>query len=327
MSKVLVTGSTGFVGSHLCRELANNGYEVRALIRSDKKKDVLSDVQVEFVHGDITDKESLLKAMDGVEAVFNIAAIFREAKYHDSMYYKVNMEGVRNVFDAAIEKGVSRVIHCSTGGVHSHIQNPPANEDEPYHPADIYQVSKCEGEKVALKYLRSGKISGSVIRPAMIWGPGDRRILKLFKGVAHRTLPIIGDGKTLYHWVLVTDLARAFRLANETPAANGQVYIIAGAQVVSIVDTYEAIAKEAGVKVWPFKIPAKPIQILGSCVEKICAPFGIEPPIYRRRVDFFTKTRAFDCSKAQRELGYKAEHTFQEEVHIIYSWYKEHGWL
>ncbi|MGI6525118.1 MAG: NAD-dependent epimerase/dehydratase family protein [Bdellovibrionota bacterium] len=327
MAKVLVTGSTGFVGSYLCKELTNSGYTVRALIRDDSKRDVLKGVPVEFVHGDITDRTSLLNAMDGVESVFHIAAIFREAKYADSVYFEVNTKGVQNVFEAAVEKGVTRVIHCSTGGVHSHIPNPPANEREPYRPADVYQLSKCEGEKVALEFIRSGKIQGSIIRPAMIWGPSDRRLLKLFKGISRRLLPIIGDGKTLFHWILVTDLARAFRLANETPAANGQVYIIAGRRPVTIRETYQAIAKEAGVKVLPFRLPAPPLQLIGTILEKICVPLSIEPPLYRRRVDFFTKTRAFDCSKAQRDLGYQAEHTFEEEVHIIYQWYKRNGWL
>ena len=327
MSKVLVTGSTGFVGSNLCRELSQSGYEVRALLRDEKKKSVLDGIPVEFVYGDITDKESLLKAMEGVETVFHIAAVFREAKFPDEYYFKINPEGTRNVFEAAIEKGVKRVIHCSTNGVHSHIPNPPANEDEPYRPGDVYQESKCEGEKIALEFLRSGKIEGSVIRPAMIWGPGDRRILKLFKGIAHHKMPMIGNGKTLFHWILVSDLARAFRLANETPKANGQIYLIAGERIVTIEETYKAIAKEAGTWLWPFKIPVLPLQLLGDVVEFVCHPLGIEPPIYRRRANFFIKNRAFDCTKAKNELGFHAEHTFEEEVHIIYTWYKEHGWL
>ena len=161
----------------------------------------------------------------------------------------------------------------------------------------------------------------------MIWGPGDQRTLKLFRGVARRKLPIIGTGKTLVHWVNVDDLVRGFRLAAETPQASGKVYIIAGERPVTMQALFETIAKALSVKPFPLKIPAWPIQLIGSFVEAVCVPFGIEPPIYRRRVDFFTKTRAFDCSKAERELGYKPARSFEEEVGFIAGWYQQKGWL
>ncbi len=327
MTKVLVTGANGFVGSYVCRELINAGYEVRALVRENSNRDAIKDLKLEYAIGDITDKNSLIAAMQGVEGVFNIAGLFRQAKFPDEVYMHVNRDGIRNVFEAAIECGVKRVVHCSTNGVHSHVENPPADENVPYSPGDIYQVSKCEGEKVALEFMKSGKIEGVVIRPAMIWGPGDRRTLKIFKGIAHHTLPMVGNGKTLYHWLMVTDLARAFRLAYEVPEANGEIYLIAGESDVTMTKMYQTIAKEAGTWVWPIKLPALPLLWLGSLVEAVCKPFGIEPPIHRRRMNFFVKTRSFNCTKAKTQLGYKAEHTFEEEVHIIYTWYKEHGWL
>lgn len=327
MKKALVTGANGFVGSCLCRELLANGYEVTALHREGSDISSLSGLQVKLVVGDIRQRDVIKSAFEGVEYVFHIAALFRQAGHPDSTYYDINVEGTRNVIECAGESGVRRVIHCSTVGVHSHIPDPPATEDEPYRPGDIYQETKCEGEKLALSYFKSGKIDGVVLRPAMIWGPGDTRTLKLFKGIAKRRFPIIGNGKTLLHWIMVSDLARAFRLAAETPGASGKVYIISGESAVPLEVLVNTIASTFGVKPPAFKVPAWPVQLLGSIVEAICIPFGIEPPIYRRRVDFFTKTRAFDSTRARDEIGFIPERSFQGEVEAIADWYIRQGWI
>ena len=326
--RALVTGATGFVGGHLVDELLNNGYSVRALVRDERRVPAeWSGRGVEIVKGDVTDPASLDSAMQNVQVVFNIAALFREAKHSDDDYVAVNVDGVRNVIEAAIKQSVSKVVHCSTIGVHSHIPNPPADENEPYRPADIYQETKCQGEKVALEYFRQNRIHGVVIRPAMIWGPGDRRIFKLFKGIKSRTLPIIGDGQTLTHWIWVKDLVTAFRLAAEKDIASGEVFIIAGERSVTLERAYQTIADQLKVKLLPFKVPAKPIQMLGSLCEAICQPLGIEPPIYRRRVDFYTKSRAFNIEKAKGLLGYQPQQSFEEEVQQLADWYLANGWL
>lgn len=325
--KALVTGATGFVGSRLCRELCENGYAVRALHRPTSDLSSLAGLPIEYCVGDVTDRGSLKEALSGVEVVFHVAALFREAKHPDEVYWQVNVEGTRNVFEESIAAGVKRIIHCSTIGVHSHIPNPPAAEDEAYRPADIYQRTKCEGEKLALSYFKDKRIEGAVIRPAMIWGPSDKRTLKLFKGIKEKKLPMIGTGETLTHWVLVDDLVKGFRLAGEQEGQYGEIYIIAGDRPVKLEYVYRTIASKLGVELWPFRIPALPIQVLGSIVEAICVPFGIEPPIYRRRVDFFTKTRAFNCEKARSRLGYQPARTFEEEVDYIAGWYTENGWI
>lgn len=324
--KALVTGASGFVGTELCRELLKNNYQVKALYRDDTKIEELKKLDVELIKADIRDRESLEKAFNDVEIIFHIAALFRQAKNPDSVYYDINVEGVRNVFDAAIKNGVKRIIHCSTVGVHSHIINPPADETEDYRPGDIYQETKCEGEKLALIYYKDGKIGGSVIRPAMIWGPGDTRTLKVFKGIAKRKFPLIGSGKTLVHWILVSDLAKAFRLLAETNI-NNEVYIIAGREAVKLEYMLNTIAKSFRVAGPKIRIPAWPIQIIGTIVEAICKPFGIEPPIYRRRVDFFTKTRSFDSSKAKKDFNFIPANSFEGEVSLIANWYKENSWV
>ncbi len=320
----LVTGANGYVGQNVVRELLNNGYKVRAMHRKNSNISSIKDLNVELIEGDLIDKDSLDKACDGVDYVFSIAGLFRQAKFPDEMYYKVNVDGIRNLLEASIKHNVKRFIHCSTNGVMGPCYGKVLGEDAPYHPGDVYQDSKCEGEKLVKQYIKDGKINAVIIRPTMIWGPGDMRFLKLFKGIKERKLPIIGSGEFKTHWILGTDLAVAFRLAAEKDEAIGQTYLIGGGEIVPLRKVYEEIAKFWGVKVLPYKIPAKPLQILGDIVEKICVPLKIEPPIHRRRVDFFTKDRSFDISKARKELGFMPEHTFEEEVHIVGSWYKEY---
>lgn len=277
--------------------------------------------------GDVKDPASLLPAFEGAEVVFHVAALFREAKHPESEYWAVNVEGTRNVLDAAISRGVRKVVHCSTIGVHSHIPDPPADESEAYRPADTYQVTKCEGEKVALEYFSSGLVTGCVIRPAMIWGPGDSRLRKLFRGIQQRRLPIIGSGKTLLHWVDVRDVARGMRLAAEKDGNSGEVYILAGAAPVRLDRLFGLIASQLGTSVLPVRVPAAPLALLGDAVEALCKPFGVEPPIYRRRVGFFTKTRSFDWSKARADLGYEPAGSLEDEIRDIIQSYRELGWL
>lgn len=327
MKTALVTGATGFIGSRLVQELHENGYTVRAMRRKTPPTRAIETLPITWVEGDVTEIESLRQAMEGVDVVFHIAALYREAKFGDDMYWKVNFEGTRNALEAAREKGVSYFCHCSTTGVLGDIENPPADENEPYAPLDVYQESKTEAEKLVLEWFREGKIKGSVIRPTMVWGPGDTRLFKLFRGVARRMLPVVGDGSTWCHWVLVDDLVRGFRLAAETPASNGQLYIIGGERPVTLRHTMETIAKVYGVKLLPFRIPVLPIQLVGSFVETLCAPFGIEPPIHRRRADFFVKNRSFSIDKAKRELGYSAQYSFEEEAELVAKWYLDHDWI
>ena len=332
MEKIaVVTGAPGFVGSHVCEELLREGYRVRAVHRPGSKLEFLKRLQqkypaLELVVADINHGESLEPVFSGTQTVFHLAALYREAKFPDSEYWKVNLEGTKTVLQQANACGVTRVVYCSTTGVHGNIDNPPAREDFRYAPCDVYQESKTEAEKFVLSWAQS-EGDACVIRPTMIWGPRDTRIFKLFRGIYTRKLPIIGDGKTLNHWILVEDLAKAFRLAAEKPETRGQVYLIGGERVVTLEHTMRTISAVYGKPLLPFKVPAAPIQILGSCVEALCRPLGIEPPLHRRRVDFFVKSRAFDCSKAREQLGFVPRMRFEDEAAYVARWYLENGWL
>lgn len=322
---VLVTGAAGFAGSNLVRHLVGQGVRVRAMVRSRAQVGELPEVEV--VEADLRDPEALRRAVQGVRSVYNIAGLFRQAGVPDSEFEAVNVDGVRNLLDAAIQAGVPRVVHCSTVGVLGDVRNPPADESAPYGPGDIYQISKMRGELLALDYFRSGRIGGVVIRPAMIYGPGDTRTLKLFKMVAAGHFFYVGDGKTLVHFIDVRDLARAFHLAMGHTERNGEVYIATGREAVPLREVTEFSADYLGVRRPWLHLPVRPMQWLGGACEAVCAPLHIEPPIFRRRVDFFTKNRAFNGAKAARELGFSVDRPFRQEVVEIIDAYLERGMI
>ncbi len=325
--KALVTGASGFTGGYLVRNLIEHNYDVRAFVRPSSDIDELKKWPIEFAFGHLQNKGDIEDAMQGIDVVFHIAAIYRSANLPDTAYWEVNVLGTEHVMEAALKHGVQRVVHCSTGGVHGHVENPPANEDSPLHPGDIYQESKLEGEKIAFFYHREKGLPVTVVRPIGIYGPGDTRMLKMYRMVQNRKFIMFGDGNVLYHLTYVTDTVEGIRLAAEAPNAVGEAYIIGGEKYITLNQFAELIANELNVPPPRLHLPVWPLYIAGYLCEKICIPFRIQPPIFRRRVDIFTKDRAFDISKAKRDLGYQPQVDLQEGIHRTAQWYIDKGYL
>ncbi len=329
--KVLVTGATGFTGGHLATMLAGRGHEVRALVRTKSlarfAASGLPAAGVTAVEGDLTSPDALLRACDGVEVVYHIAATYREAGQPDSAYRAVNIDGTRHLLEAALAAGVSRVVHCSTGGVHGHIARPPANEDAPFNPGDIYQDTKLEAEQMARQFGSAHGLDVVVARPIGIHGPGDTRFLKMFRGLARRRFPMLGAGTAFYHLTYIDDLVEGFRLCGEVPAARGRTYILAGERYTTLAELVAIVAEELGVPPPRLHLPVWPVWLAGLLCEAVCVPLRIEPPLYRRRVDFYTKSRAFDISRARTELGYAPAVDLRTGIQRTIEWYRAQGWL
>ena len=325
--RVLVTGATGFTGGHLARALAARGYDVAALVRDESRAEPLARAGISLVQGDLRDRAALVRAAAGAQVVYHIAAIYRQAGLRDDEYRAVNAGAVATLIEAAGAAGVSRVVHCSTVGVHGDIASPPAGEDAPLRPGDIYQVTKLEGERVARRAAETAGIDLVIARPTGIYGPGDRRLLKLFRGVARRRFVVLGSGRIFYHLTFIDDLVEGFRLCGEVRQAAGRTYILAGGEVTTLNELVSLIAEVAGVEPPRLHLPVWPFWLAGAACETVCAPLGIEPPIYRRRVDFFTKSRAFDISRARAELGYAPQVPLREGIERTLAWYREAGWL
>ena len=324
---ILVTGGTGFTGSRLVSSLARDYGRIRVLTRSAAGARAALPAGVEIFEGDIADRAAVERATEGCEIVYNLAAAFREPGIPDRRYAEVHVEGTRHVLDAALKHGVRRVVHCSTVGVLSHIEHPPADETWDYAPGDVYQATKAEGEKLALAYARERGAPVTVARPTPIYGPGDTRLLKLFKMISRRRFVMLGRGDVFFHLVHVEDLVRGLRLMAEHPDAVGEIFTLGGREYRTLNEVVRLIAGEVGVPAPRWRLPAAPFQALGTVCEKICVPLGITPPIYRRRVDFFTKSRAFSIKKAVEVLGFEPEIDLETGIRETIAWYRGNGQL
>src|SRR5215510_8726027 len=242
---VLVTGATGFTGGHLAHALRRRGHAVRALVRprSRAKAKTLEDAGITIAEGDLLDAESMRRATADIDVVYHIAATYREAGQPPSAYIAINIDGTRHVVEAARAAGVRRVVHCSTAGVHGHVEHPPANEDAPLAPGDQYQRTKLEGEQVAREFGERGGIEVAIARPVGIYGPGDTRFLRMFRGIARGRFPLLGSGRVFYHLTHVDDVVEGLRLCGETAAAAGRTYLIAGSQYTTLKELIDAIAR------------------------------------------------------------------------------------
>jgi nucleoside-diphosphate-sugar epimerase len=325
--KALVTGATGFTGSHLSRYLVARGDAVRVLVRASSNPAALRGLSVETAPGDLADESPLDDAMHAIDVVYHIGAVYRAENLPKRAFWDVNVRGTRKLLEAAKRAGVKRFVHCSTVGVQGDIEHPPAREDAPYHPGDHYQESKRDGELLALDFGRREGLAVSVVRPTGIYGPGDTRFLKLFRTINNGTFRMIGSGKVLYHLTYVEDLAAGLVLAGECPAAIGEVFTVGGNGYLTLNELVAKIAKVLGRKISGMSIPVWPVWFAGLACEVLCKPFGISPPIYRRRVDFFTKSRAFDIAKAKTLLGYQPRVSLDDGLARTASWYREQGLL
>jgi nucleoside-diphosphate-sugar epimerase len=325
--KILVTGGTGFTGTALVERLLQEGHQVVALdYKEGLQCDRLRKLGADVVIGSVTDQAAVERSVRGTEFVFHLAAAFRELNVPDSFYDEVNVEGTRVVLHAARRAGVRKFLYCSTCGVHGNVDRPPANEDAPIHPADYYQRTKYEAEPLVKR--EAGAMETVILRPAAIYGPGDpERFFMIFKRVARGTFPMFGDGRTLYHPLYIDNLVDAFLLCMPPGTGQGREYLIADEKYYPIEEIVKAVGRALDVPVRIPHYPVLPVVAVGHLVEKVCKPFGITPPIFPRRVDWYRQNRAFDISRARRELGYAPKIELDEGLRRTGRWYREMGYL
>ncbi len=324
--RALVTGATGFTGGHLSRRLKQDGHTVRVLARSPDKAAALQSEGFESVIGDLSDEPALAKAVAGIEVVFHVAALYRIDAVADSQFHTVNVEGTRRLLEASLKSGVRRVVHTSTVGVHGHIERAPADETYPFGPRDAYQQSKCDGERLAASFQERG-LDVVIVRPVGIFGPQDTRFLKLFKAIARRRFVMLGSGTSLYQLTYVEDLVRGMMLCAERAQASGQVFIIAGPPAVALNQLIEEVAKAVEAPVPHLRLPLWPFQLIAPACQAVCRAIGVEPPLYPRRLEFFSDSRSFTTEKAKRLLGYVPQISLQEGIGRTAAWYREKGLL
>ncbi|MEL6492137.1 MAG: NAD-dependent epimerase/dehydratase family protein [Cyanobacteria bacterium J06634_6] len=327
-SRALVTGATGYTGSLLTRKLVEQGIEVTAIARPSSNVEQFDGLPITWFKGDVFDSELIEQAMKDITHIFHMVTPFREAKSPDIGYHNVHVLSTQLLAKAALKQpNFQRFVHVSTIGIHGHIEHPPADETYQTGPGDIYQVTKLEGEEWIKAFGKETGLPIAVVRPAIIYGLGEKRLLKIYKMVNNGWVPAIGNGSNLLHFVHVDDLTDFMLLTATHPKAIGEVFICGSEKAMTFRDMTNIIANAYNKSFKFIQLPGKPLFAIADLCELICRPLGIEPPIYRRRLAFYTKDRSFDTSKSRSLLGFTPRHSDTEGLAEVAQWYVEKDWI
>ncbi len=322
-----VTGATGFVGQALCRSLKNLGYSVKALVSSESEAEPIRDFCSSIHPGRLRDKGAIADLLVGAEAVFHLAGIVGGAGKLENEYWDVNVTATKELLVAAHEAGVKRFVYCSTADLLGDIATLPGDEESPLEVTDIYQMTKKAGEKIVLAANGKKGLETTVVRPTIIYGPGDMRRYKFFKGVADGAVTIYGDGENHIHPVYIDDAVAGLVAACQSPKAPGRIYLVGGDRYVTVNQWIDLIAGAVGVSPGVNRRRAGLARFIARTFEKVCLAFRIEPPIFRRNIEFFLKDRGYCLDRARDELDYQPRVTLEEGIGKTVGWYREQNLL
>lgn len=326
---ILITGGTGFIGSKLAERCLSNGHKVRVLglqntdIEKANSK-IVSESGAEIFGGSILDEGLISNAVKDIDIIFHLAAIQHEMNIPDKKFWDVNVLGTTNLLEASVKAGVDKFIYGSTIGVYGST-NGIIYENSPCNPENIYGKTKLEAERTVISY--NSKLNAVAIRITETYGPGDRRLLKLFKGLKKKIFFMIGKGNNLHHPIFVEDLISGFLLAAEKNDTGGKVFLLGGPSTLTTNEMVNTIAGSMGVQVPKIRIPLSPMMFTAMCMEFLLRPVGIQPPLHRRRMDFFVKNFSLSTEKAKVQLGFEPLYDFEEGIKITKQWYEKMGFI
>jgi len=323
---ILITGATSAVGYFIAEEVAveNKNANIRILIRSDEPSEHLKKMGFSFVKGDLTDKQSLETALEGVDVVFHVAGEARENVPAD-LYYTVNQLGTRNLLEAFVKTGGKKFLHVSTVGIFGYqTYKEPIKEDYPKKGTHPYHISKWLAEQEVFKQAKEHNFFASAVRPPYIVGPRDRQMApKLFDFLLNdKKIPLIKGGKALLSFVHHRDVAQALIACSKEEKANGEAFNIAGSSS-SVKEIFETIGQVCNKKPNFLKLGFGTAYALGILSEFIAKITKSKPKITRRRVHQFSTTRTYDISKIEKIVGFKPKFGLKEMFEDAYNWMKE----
>jgi nucleoside-diphosphate-sugar epimerase len=319
---VLVTGASGFIGSHVTEKLLEAGAHVRGLARAPAKGAWLAQRGVEIIQGDLTDSDSLKRAMQGCSIVFSIAAWLGSPNTWEAAR-GINIDGTRALVEAAIQAGVRRIVHTSSIAAYGPVSAGVIDESWPLSAVDAYGRTKAQSEDIVFGYR--DRIEASVIRPAQIFGPRGGAWTRGLFGAVKRGLPVlIGGGAGTFHPCYVENLTDAFMLAATRAEAIAEAFTI-----VDAVSTWRAFtgyyARMTGralrsIPVWPVRLIAYMMLLASKITHR-------PPAATPEMIAFVTGSARYSTEKARRLLGWSPRVSIEEGMRRTAAWLRETGRL
>jgi dihydroflavonol-4-reductase len=323
----LVTGATGFIGSHLVELLLKQKYAVRVLLRTTSDTTWLKGLPLEYVYGDLFDRDALQRAVTGVDYVFHSAGVTKAKKPEE--YYRGNTEGVANMLDAVARHNpaVKRFVQISSqtaAGPSPGIT--PVSEEAPPHPITTYGKSKLRAEQLCAE--RSGVIPITIVRPPAVYGPRDKDVYEFFNTMSKGLQPMVGMKEKYVSLIHVGDLVRGFVMAAESETARGQTYFISSSKVYGWKEVGEVTHKVLGKSALRIRVPEGGVYVIAAFSEL----FGLlsRKPVlinFEKARDMVQDYWTCDSSKALRDFGYRQEITLEDGIRNTVDWYRSKGWL
>ncbi len=323
----LVTGSTGFIGSHLVEELIQLGYKVRCLKRTATKVEYIGNLPVDFVDADYGDMNSLCSAVDGVDYIYHIGGVTKSKNKEG--YYKGNYESTKNLLAAAKKQNphIKRfVLASSLTAVGPGSGTKPVDETTPYHPVTTYGRSKMEAEKECL--TMASEIPITIIRPPAVYGPRDKDIYAFFKSVNGHIIPLSGFGRKMLSFVHAYDLVDGMIAAAQHPKAAGQVYFISNEEKYEW-EEFGRISKRLLDK-WAVavRIPHFALYTVAAVSQTVARLQGKAALInIEKAKDGVQENWLCSPRKAYNELGFKTKLSLEDGIANTIEWYRTNGWL
>jgi nucleoside-diphosphate-sugar epimerase len=308
--RIFVTGATGFIGAHFVERALAEGHDVIGLYRTDGRKhraviERLRAHGASFRRGDVMNAETFSDTLRGADCVCHFAAAFRESGADEGYFKRLNVEGTSNVARAAVAAGIKRFVQCGTAGIYGQRVAGTIDESAPIQPWNGYERSKLAADERVRQIATEAGMEYVILRPTAVYGPRDERLLKLFRSVQKGRFPLFGAGDGRRHMIYVTDLADAFLRACTAPAAANRELIVAGPRAVPLREMLQTMARVANRPTFGPRLPLEPMLALAAVVEDTCKLLRIQPPIYRRRMDFYLNDAVFDSRRAQTVLGWQ----------------------
>jgi nucleoside-diphosphate-sugar epimerase len=321
--KALVTGATGFVGSHLAEALRRRGDEVTVLARSARKAEALQPLGVRVVSGDLRDTAALARAAEGQDEIYHVAGVV--AARNEAEFLAANRDGTANVVAAAAGAGRPRLVLVSSmaaGGPSP--RDHPLRGDEPPAPVTAYGRSKLAAEQV----VRASSLPWTIIRPPTVYGPRDHEVLKVFQLVRFGIAPVFGNGTQQLSAVHGADLADALIAAARSGATTGRTYYACHAEIVSSAELVRYVGEAMGRRPVVIPVPA----LVGRALLRVTetsARIARQATILTadKANEFFQPAWTGDPTPLTRDSGWSAARDLRTGLAETYRWYRSAGWL